>query len=195
MAPARPGGRTARTKTAAFEAAAALLVEKGAGAVTMTDIAQRAGVAATSLYRRWGDVGALLMEVAVEQLMREAPLPDTGSLTDDLRTWARSIAAGLRSPGGSAFFRVFIATAPAGPARGHERTAALSRRFEQIDGMLERARRRGEAAPSVAEVGDHILAPLYIRTLFGIPADEAFAEHLADRLLATPFWNGAPVRD
>jgi hypothetical protein len=62
------------------------------------------------LYRRWGDVRVLLMEVAVEQLMRERPLPDTGSLRGDLRAWARTIAANFGREG-SAFFRAFVATA------------------------------------------------------------------------------------
>jgi len=93
----RPGGRSARNKAAVFEAAATLLAERGYEAVTMTDIAQRAGMAATSLYRRWGDVRALIMEVAVEKLMRERPLPDTGSLRGDLLAWARPIAAASRA--------------------------------------------------------------------------------------------------
>src|SRR4051794_10052029 len=94
----RPGGRTARNKAAVFEAAAALLAERGHEAVTITDIAERAGVAATSLYRRYGDIRALIMEVAVERLTRERPLPDTGSLRGDLRGWARAIATGMASP-------------------------------------------------------------------------------------------------
>src|SRR5581483_9911844 len=93
----RPGGRSARNKAAVFEAAAALMAERGHQAVTMSEIAARAGLAATSLYRRWGDVRALTMEVAVERLMRERPLPDTGSLRDDLRGWARPIATSLGS--------------------------------------------------------------------------------------------------
>src|SRR5665213_2836916 len=105
----RPGGRSARTKAATFEAAATLTAERGHEAVTMTEIAARAGVAATSLYRRWGDVRVLLMEVAVERLMRERPLPDTGSLREDLRTWARTVAANLNSREGSSFFRTFVA--------------------------------------------------------------------------------------
>ena len=179
----RPGGRSARTKEATFEAAAALLAERGHGEITMTDIAERAGLAATSLYRRWGDVRVLLMEVAVEQLMREHPLPDTGSLRGDLRAWARSIAAGLGSREGSSFFRTLVATAmPAGADRS-ARTAALAPRAAQIATMLERARQRGEHAPEVADVLDHLLAPLYVRTLFGTPADETLAEQLADRLV------------
>src|ERR1700722_10386896 len=106
MATPRPGGRTARTKAQAFEAAAALLAERDAADIAMTDIAGRAGGAATSLYRRWGDVRSLLTEMAVERLMEDSPLPDTGSLEGDLRTWGRTVAQSLRSREGSAFFRI-----------------------------------------------------------------------------------------
>ena len=180
----RPGGRSARTKGATFAAAAALLAERGHHEITLADIAERAGLAVTSLYRRWGDVRVLLMEVAVEQLMREQPLPDTGSLRGDLRAWSRTIAANLGSREGSPFFRAFVATAMPAGVGGSARTAALNPRIEQIATMLERARQRGETVPTVAEVLDHLLAPIYMRTLFGAPADEGIAEQLADRLLA-----------
>lgn len=180
----RPGGRTARTKEVVFEAVAALIAERGYGNIAMTDIAERAGVAATSLYRRWGDVRVLVLEVAVEELMRERPLPDTGSLRSDLIAWGRSIAAGLASRDGSSFFRALIATTmPAGEYES-ARLATLAPRSKQISTMLARARERGERAPSTSEVLDHMLAPLYVRALFGSPADEAFAETLVERLLA-----------
>jgi len=180
----RPGGRTARTKTSVFEAVTALVAERGYSALSMTDIAERAGVAATSLYRRWGDVGALIMEVAVERLIEEYPLPDTGLLTQDLRIWARSIAAGLSSPEGSAFFQAFIATALPSGGNNAARLAALKPRVAQIETLLDRARARGEQAPSVEDVVDMLLAPLYTRTLFGMRTDEAFADRLVKRLLA-----------
>lgn len=179
----RPGGRTARTKSAVFEAVAALVTERGHAAVSMTDVAERAGVAATSLYRRWGDVRALIMEVAVEQLQRDRPLPDTGSLAGDLRKWARSIAAGLRSPEGSSFFSALVATSMPPGAEGSARTAAMERRRDQVAMMLERARVRGETPPALADVMDHLLAPLYTRALFGTPGSETFAERLVEKLL------------
>ena len=180
----RPGGRSARNKAAVFEATAALLAERGHEAVTMTDIAERAGMAATSLYRRWGDVRALMMEVAVEKLMRERPLPDTGSLRGDLLAWARPIATSLASREGSSFFRVVIATTPPAGADGSLRRAALKGRSEQMELMLERARQRGEKPPDVAELVDYVLAPLYMRALFGRPLSKAVADRLVDRLVA-----------
>jgi AcrR family transcriptional regulator len=176
----RPGGRTARTKAAVFEAVAALVAERGHAAVSMADVAERAGVAPTSLYRRWGDVRALVMEVAVEELQRDHPLPDTGTLAGDLRDWAFSIVATLQSPGGSAFFAAFLATAgPGSPGR----MAALQRRLDEIAAMLDRAKARGEPAPSVAEALDHLMAPIYARALMGAPLSEDHAERLIARLL------------
>jgi AcrR family transcriptional regulator len=180
----RPGGRSARNKAAVYEAAAALLAERGHEAVTMTDIAERAGMAATSLYRRWGDARALMMEVAVDKLMRERPLPDTGSLRGDLLAWARPIATSLASRAGSSFFQAVIATTTPAGADGSLRRAALNRRSEQMELMLERARRRGEKPPDVAELLDYVLAPLYMRALFGRPLSKAVADRLVDRLLA-----------
>ena len=181
MAPkTRPGGRTARTKAAAFEAVAALVAERGHAVVSMADVAQRAGVAATSLYRRWGDVRALVREVAVEELLREDRLPNTGALASDLGQWARDIVAGLKRPGGSAFFAAFLATAgPQSAGRG----GALQRHLDQIGAMLDRARGRGEKAPPLADVLDYLLAPLYARALIGAPLSEDYADQLVVRML------------
>src|SRR4051794_33246017 len=180
----RPGGRSARNKAAVFEAAAALLAERGHEAVTMTDIAGRAGMAATSLYRRWGDVRALVMEVAVEKLMRERPLPDTGSLRGDLLAWARPIATSLASSEGSSFFRAVIATTTPTGADGSLRRGALNRRREQMKLMLERARQRGEKPPDVVELLDHVRAPRYMRGLCGRRLIKAVGDRLTDLRLA-----------
>src|SRR5580704_2075116 len=184
MKTTRPGGRTAQTRAAVFAAVEALLKAKEPSAVSMVEIAERAGVAATSLYRRWGDVRTLLTEVAVDRLLQDSPLPDTGSLKGDLRAWARQVAASLRSREGSAFFQVIVATAPTRAAEREGRALAIAPRLQQIQAMLERAAQRGEAIPGVLDVTDVLLAPLYVRALFGTPADQSVADRLVDRLLA-----------
>jgi hypothetical protein len=63
-----------------------------------------------------------------------------------------------------------------------DRVAAFGPRLQQIAIMLERAAARGEAAPPLMDVIDHLLSPLYMRTLFGAPIDDPFPETLADRL-------------
>jgi AcrR family transcriptional regulator len=166
-----------------FAAVEALLAEKSPAEITMVEAALRAGVAATSLYRRWGDVRTLMMEVAVERLMRDSPLPDTGTLKGDLTAWTRAVAAGLAHPQDSIFFRVYMGTASQAGDGNSGRAQAVMRRAEQIDAMLDRARARGERAPHVFEVTDHLLAPIYMRVLFGFPVDATTADGLVAFLL------------
>ena len=165
-----------------FDVAAALLTEKEPGSIAMTEIAERAGVAVTTLYRRWREVGSLLLEVAVGQLNREHPLPDTGSLSGDLRVWAQKTATALRSKRGSALFKVIVASAARGGVRDPARVRAMEPRVKQIEAMLKRASERGEQAPPASEVLDNLLAPLYFRALFGAPGDRTLAAGLARML-------------
>jgi AcrR family transcriptional regulator len=90
-----------------FDVAAALSTEKEPRSIAMTEIAERAGVAVTTLYGRWREVGSLLLEVAVGQLNREQPLPDTGSRWGSA-VLAQKIATALRSKRGSALFKVIV---------------------------------------------------------------------------------------
>jgi len=106
LSPKRPGGRSNRVKTAVFDAVEALLAEKQGEFPSMGEIAERAGVNTTSLYRRWGDTRNLLADVAIERLMRDQPIPDIGSVRDDLVAWAISIACATGNPGGLQLLRV-----------------------------------------------------------------------------------------
>ncbi len=180
MSTRRPGGRTAIVKAKAFEAARALAVEQGLHNVTMPEIAKLAGIAPTSLYRRWGDVGSLLMEMAVERLNETFPLPDEGGLLADLTQWARRIAAGLNADAEVNFFRVLLATTTMSP---ETRKLMLAPRLEQLQAMLARAATRGEATPEAEDVIDHLLAPLYMRAILGLPIDERYADKLVRTLL------------
>lgn len=182
MSTRRPGGRTAIVKAKAFEAARALAVERSLHNVTMPEIAKRAGIAPTSLYRRWGDVGSLLMEMAVERLNETFPLPDEGTLVADLTLWARRITAGLNADIEVNFFRVLLATTAMSSETRHQ---VLAPRLEQLNAMLARAKIRGEAAPEADGVIDHLIAPLYMRSVLGMPLDEQYADKLVRTLLKT----------
>lgn len=182
MSTRRPGGRTATVKARAFEAARALAVEHGLHNVTMPEIAKLAGIAPTSLYRRWGNVGSLLLEMAVERLNDTLPLPDEGTLLADLTLWARRIATGLNTDAEVNFFRVLLATTTMSP---ETRKQALAPRLEQLQAMLARAWVRGEAAPEANDVIDHLIAPLYMRSVLGMPLDERYADRLVARLMET----------
>jgi hypothetical protein len=50
--------------------------------------------------------------------------------------------------------------------------------------MLDRARARGEQAPTEQQVLDHVIAPMYHHVVFGLPVDRNYADHLVTDVLA-----------
>src|SRR5690348_18177095 len=110
----RPGGRSARVRAAVHQAVTDLIAERGYGNFTVGEVAARAGVADTSVYRRWGNLEALLIEVILARLEERSPIPDTGTLDGDLRTFAANVAREITGPDGPAVPRLIIALSPAG---------------------------------------------------------------------------------
>ncbi|MEC3916633.1 TetR/AcrR family transcriptional regulator [Nocardia sp. CDC160] len=180
----RPGGRAARVGAAVHQAVTDLISERGYGNFTVGEVAARAGVADSSIYRRWGNLENLLGDVALHRLNAQSPMPDTGSLEGDLRTYAAQVAREITGPDGLAVVRLAVALSSNGQglqAGEH----VLVERTRQLQSMLDRAHDRGEPALDALDVLDHILAPMYIRVLFGlVPLTPDYIDGLVDRL----FW-------
>jgi len=181
----RPGGRSARVRAAVHQAVTGLISERGYGNFAVADVANRAGVADTTIYRRWGKLEALLVDVAITRLTATSPIPDTGSLDGDLRAYAANVARDVTGPEGLAVLRLAAALSTAGHAGERARDRFMTERSGQLRQMLDRARYRGERPPEVLEVVDYILAPMYVRVLLGTgPLTPAYADMLVSRLLA-----------
>jgi len=180
MSITRAGGRSAIVRAKVLAAASELVATQGLRNVTLPEIAQRAGVAGTSVYRRWGDINSLLLDMSVERLAQKFPVPDEGSIKKDLELWGERIALGLNSTEEAKFFRILLATSELEP---EQRMKALAPRLEQLEAMVQRSRSRGEKAPSVDEIFDYIISPLYMRALLGRPVDRSLANQLVHRLL------------
>ncbi|MET7361350.1 TetR/AcrR family transcriptional regulator [Streptomyces sp. NPDC005562] len=176
----RPGGRSTRVRAAVHSAAVALVGEVGADQVTLPVVARRAGVNSSTLYRRWGTVAALLADVAQHRGDAGAP-PLVGDLRTDLENQAVWTLAELSRPGGIAFFRAEVA--PDVDERHDGLRECLRRVSERFRPVLDAARERGDAPPSMERVLDRIVAPLYFRVVFSIPGtDEAYVRDLVAEL-------------
>ena len=192
MAPTmtRPGGRSAKVTAAVHQAVLDLLAE--GEPLTIPQVAARAGVNATSVYRRWGDVPALLADTALVRFGTSGAVPDTGSLRGDLHAWATALVAESRRPAELALLRAAVAAGPADPVapEGFESacSACLVGRSSQAEEILDRAAQRGEEVPSATRVLDHLVAPIYFRALFGLPAPsvDVVVELLVERLTVPP---------
>lgn len=83
----------------------AVILERGYHGATVTEIARRAGVGTPAVYRRWPTKAQLAMDIVV-RTAEPAPIPDTGSIRDDLvafmvlrlHTWASPIFRQLLLP-------------------------------------------------------------------------------------------------
>lgn len=165
----------------AIYAAVGELVGEEAERITFPVIAERAGVNPTTLYRRWDDVNALLEEVAVAALTRDADtLPDTGSLEQDLTEWATIICRDITRPERARYLRAMVS------ARADiiSDCAITDTRREQAQEMVRRAHQRGEATPTVTQILDHVIAPLYYPVVFALKTDERHAGQLVADVLA-----------
>lgn len=179
----RPGGRSARVQDSVHAAVNALLGEMPRSDVTVPQVAMRAGVTPSTIYRRWGDLHTLLADVAVERFYPDAEPADLGSLKDDLEIWAQGYQEEMSSGPGRAMTRDVLAgmdEAGYGPAC---RCCSITRSHVQV--ILDRAIARGESVPDADAVVDFIAAPVMYRLLFdNVPLDAAFAQTRVRKLLA-----------
>ena len=181
----RPGGRSARVVAAVHAAVNELVADGNTGDVTVSEIAERAGVNPTSIYRRWGTLEALMLDVEEARVEVRSPIPNTGTLRGDLHAYARQVAREITRPGGMTFLRAVLAVRQSGDTQHPGPLGPLRKRAGQLQAMLDRASDRGESAPALNDVLDCILAPIYLRAIFGVGKPRE--EHLAlfvDRALA-----------
>ena len=158
----RQGGRSARIQKAVHEATKTLLEQMDRGAITVPMLAERAGVTPSTIYRRWGDLGQVFADVAVERLRPVSEPEDTGTTLGDLEAYLLQYAEEMSAPLGRTQLRDVIAEAA-------DQVAAVKccrYTYDAFDIITARAVRRGETPPSSAELIDLLVAPINYHILF-----------------------------
>jgi AcrR family transcriptional regulator len=88
-----------------LDAGLAVFLEAGYSAASLAEIARRAGVGTPAIYRRWPTKADMAMDI-VEHVAVPEPIPDTGSIREDLvefmtlrlRTWSKPLFRKLVLP-------------------------------------------------------------------------------------------------
>ncbi|GAA2788487.1 TetR-like C-terminal domain-containing protein [Kitasatospora paracochleata] len=177
----RPGGRTARTRAAVLEATLAELVETGYADARIDRIAARAGVAATTVYRRWGSLENIVVDLA-DDLAVSIELPDSHTLEDNLRTVARAVLTLNEDPAHRAWLQVMVSAAVRSPKAREALSSVLAHRRDLTSVAVRHAVTRGEVPPGTDphEVIRATVAPLYLRMyVTGEPVTPADADRAA----------------
>lgn len=156
--------------------------------LTIDEVAERAGVSKTTIYRRWPTKGTLVFEAFSADFLARQPSPDTGSLRGDLltalRAWIRVnkgtvkgrtlvglIAEVQRDPELAEIWREGVI----GPVRAQHRT------------IVEQAMGRGEVSPDTDPdvVLDLVFGAAYHRLLQSHqPLTDRFAQAVVDTVVA-----------
>ncbi|MGW0189660.1 TetR/AcrR family transcriptional regulator [Streptomyces sp. NPDC003362] len=178
----RPGGRTARVRAAVLRAAGDVLAEQGFDRLDLADVARRAEVGKTTVYRRWGSVTGLVADLLVDMAEQSSPREETGSVLGDLRANALLVQRTLADERQGALFRAVIAAATC-----DERTAQALRRFYEVRvtewaPCVEQGVARGELpeGTDARAVVRAVSAPLYYGLLTsGAVPDAPAAERAA----------------
>ncbi|MFF8947654.1 TetR/AcrR family transcriptional regulator [Streptomyces sp. NPDC014684] len=194
----RTASRTGRPRSAAADAAILAatreaLVELGWSKLALSDVALRAGVAKTTLYRRWAGKNELVVD-AVAELFDELELPDRGSLAADIEGVVLQFAAILARPEARSGLMAVVAEATRDDAlRERIRASIVDRQMRLVLEGRARAQRRGELPPepdpaessrTVDLIFDMVAGAVVHRTLVsGKPADQAWVHGFTRVLL------------
>ncbi|MFJ6573001.1 TetR/AcrR family transcriptional regulator [Streptomyces sp. NPDC091292] len=185
--------RSAATDAAILDATRVALVELGWSRLTMGDVATRAGVAKTTLYRRWAGKNELVVD-AVAELFDELELPDRGSLSADIEGVVLQFAALLERPEAkTALMAVIAESTHDEPLRERIRISIVERQKRLVLEGRARAEARGElpieqdpetASRTIDLIFDVAAGAVVHRTLVSAePADKDWAQRFTALLL------------
>ncbi len=176
----RPGGRSARVQAAVHQAVRELLAEMPREQVGFPQVAARAGVTPSTLYRRWGDIGQLLADVALERFRPAAAPADTGSLQGDLQAWAEQYIEEMGSPLGRTLMRDMLTASEDDQIP----CACVDIIREQLGTILARAAARGgQALPTLDALMDDLVAPVVFRILYSQQSEPGYGRQRVAELL------------
>jgi AcrR family transcriptional regulator len=179
--------RGAAVRDAVLQATAELLFSEGVANTRMADIAARAGVHETSIYRRWGSRANLIAEALSSQMNADLALPDTGSTREDLVAFFTALAEFLAAPLGRSIMGLGFAASDEEDVFESARDQFWTIRLTRASILVRRGVDRQELRPDIdAELFLEALGgPLNLHVLLrNRPADRDYVSQLVDLALA-----------
>lgn len=169
-------------------AAAEVMAEKGINGLSIEEVAVRAGVGKTTIYRRWSSRGTLALDAFLAEFGGQPGLPDTGTFSGDLRA---ALGAWVRAVSGTSAGTMLVGLIA---EIQHDRNLAAAWQDQviaplraQYSIMLDRGVNRGEI-PAETDAGvvlDLLFGACYYRLLQGQrPLNEQFVNQVVDVVAA-----------
>jgi len=184
----RDDERVRRSKQAVLAATFELLSESGLAGVSVDAVAERSGVAKTTIYRHWSSRAALLLD-ACAKMSAKREAPDTGSLWSDIAVLMDDVASRLQTARFSATLPSVIDAAERDRDIAKVHAQLHAELVSAFRAVIERAQRKGEFPRNreATAVVATLLGPLFYRRWFSRePLDDRFVKGVIESAIGRP---------
>lgn len=167
MSQGRGRPRNMETQNSILNASYELLLEKGFAAVTVEKIAERAGVSKATIYKWWPNKAAVVIDGYLSAASDRLPVPDTGTVVEDIRQHAVNLGHFLLGREGKVIMEL-IGEGQTDPGLAEAyRTRYFAPRRQEARQILERGVKRGELGEQldIATCIDLIYGPIFYRLI------------------------------
>jgi AcrR family transcriptional regulator len=181
---ARPA-RRARSDQAILKATRELLDEHGVRGLTIEGVAERSGVAKTTIYRRYRDRDELALAVLIEMSEAFRAPPDLGDTRKELLAFVKEATEVILRGGVVEGLASEIATNPELSQAYRDRIIKI--RWDEIATIIARGVKRGDlrSDTDVRVAHELLIGPLMYRLLFsGLPLNRRHARQVVDAVMA-----------
>lgn len=178
--------RVVQTRKAVHAATLALIAESGVQSATVERISERAGVARSTVYRRWPSLGALYCE-AFAQLARRTPQPVRGDTSVELLRYLQDYADRLNDDTYCSVLVALLDAAWRDPELAEVRGSLFDERSSRAAAIVDAGVASGHLRGDVdaRQVLDAVVAPfLYRRVVHQRRISRADVRRLRDDVLA-----------
>ncbi len=180
-----------------IEALISLVAERGYAGTSMDDVAERAGVAKATIYRRWPSKDTLILD-AHRSLLNTDDVPETGSLVGDLNALLDRVGHMLEDERFTGLIQATVGEMLTSPELATAfRTNLIAPRLALIERIFRNAEARGEIAPGVdwqpyafALLGSNIFRVAFM----GERPDRAVNQRLIEMIALDATSGGASIR-
>lgn len=180
---------------AILEATRELLAAGGVKTLTVEGVAARAGVAKTTIYRRWRSKDELALAVLIDMVEQFVAVPDLGDTRDELVAF---VDGAVRILGTTLMGRVMqglVSDLAADPELARAfRERVVATRVAEVHRLVELGIERGELRPDTDRELMHelLFGPVYYRLMLsGAALEDGLAERVVDAVL--PAFAAHPV--
>lgn len=184
----RPDPRVERSRAKLLAAATDLLVEAGPRALTVDNVAERSGVAKSTLYRHWPSRTALMIDVLRTNMPCTPVIDPSTGFEPCLREYIRELADSLADPEWARIMPALFALKNQFPEVGDMTETDRDEKVALLRELLDRGVAEGlvPAGLDPHAVAHVLVGPMMMCVLVGDPGgSQAAGDFALDRFLAS----------